>query len=59
LLSIARLLARTHKILKQGDFSYPFVSTVHIHSPRRMRETRIVAVAIAAAAAVDVVVTLL
>lgn len=58
-LSIARLLARTHTILKQCDFSHLLFSTVHIHSPRRVRESRVIAVTIAAAAAVDVVVTLL
>ena len=48
----ARLLA----ILKHCGFSFLLFSTVHVHSPRRVRESRVVAVGVAAT---DVVVILL
>ena len=48
----ARLLA----ILKHCGFSFLLFSTVHVHSPRRVRETRVVTVTIAAA---DIIVILL
>jgi len=48
----ARLLA----ILKHCDFSFLLFSTIHVNSPRRVRETRVVVAAIAAA---DIVVALL